>query len=259
MNERHTSSHELVGAYALHALDDPERASFERHLDTCSRCTTELIELRQATAAMAAAQSTEPPAHLREDVLQQIGDTPQEGLRLRHRARPRAPTARRPVPVRELIGRHVPQLALAAAALIAVVVLGVNVLPSPASPIDEIRTAAEAGDTAAVDRLLEEFEDELVVNDATTDAGVDARLVRGDDGTVLITDGLPELPADRVYQAWLIDGDGAHPGGLLGRGADPVGELGVIEGGTQAVAVSVEPAGGSQQPSDDVVVAIPTA
>lgn len=259
MNERQIPCHDLVGAYALHALDDIERAKFERHLDTCSQCRTDLMELRQATAAMAAGQAAQPPAHLREDVLQQIGDTPQEGHQFRHRARPRAPTARRSVLVREVIGRHVREMALAAAALIAFVVVSVNVLSPPASPIDEIRTAAEAGNTAAVDRLLEEFEDELVVNDATTDAGVNARLVRGDDRTVLITDGLPELPADRVYQAWLIVDDGAQPGALLGRGADPVGEVDEIDSGTQAVAVSVEPAGGSQQPSDQVVVDIPTA
>lgn len=252
-------SHDLIAAYALDAVDELERAQFERHLAGCDACRTELVRLRQATAAMAAAQTERPPAHLRDDVLQRVGDIPQEVRESRRPAQRPATTVARPTRLRQRASRHVRELALAAAALVAVVVVGVNVLAPQASPIDEVRAAALARNTTEVDRLLEMFADELVVHDTITDTGVSARVVRGDDGTVLITDGLPSLPTDRVYQAWLMDDEGPRPAGLLGREADPVGEVGAVDSGIQAVAVSVEPAGGSEQPSDQVVLTIPTA
>ena len=252
-------SHDLIAAYALDAVDEIERAQFERHLAGCDACRAELVELRQATAAMAVAQTERPPAHLRDDVLQRVGNISQEVRESRRPAPRRATSVGRSSRLRQQASRHVRELALAAAALVAVVAVGVNVLAPRPSPIDEVRTAALAGDTTEVDRLLEMFGDELVVHDTTTDTGSSARVVRGDDGTVLITDGLPELPTDRVYQAWLIDDEGARPAGLLGREADPVGEVDAVDSGVQAVAVSVEPAGGSEQPSDQVVLTIPTA
>src|SRR5689334_20135549 len=48
-----TDLHELVAAYALNALDDGDRATFEEHLATCERCAAELAELRETAAAFA--------------------------------------------------------------------------------------------------------------------------------------------------------------------------------------------------------------
>ena len=45
--------HALSGAYAVDALDDLERAGFERHLAGCAACRAEVASLREATAAMA--------------------------------------------------------------------------------------------------------------------------------------------------------------------------------------------------------------
>ena len=37
--------HALSGAYAVDAVDDIERAEFERHLATCADCREEVAEL----------------------------------------------------------------------------------------------------------------------------------------------------------------------------------------------------------------------
>ena len=47
------SLHALSGAYVVDALDDAERAAFERHLAQCPDCQQEVASLREATALMA--------------------------------------------------------------------------------------------------------------------------------------------------------------------------------------------------------------
>jgi PadR family transcriptional regulator AphA len=49
----------LAGAYALDAIDGPDRARLERHLARCPACAAELRELREATARLAGAVAAE--------------------------------------------------------------------------------------------------------------------------------------------------------------------------------------------------------
>ena len=42
-----TDVHALSGAYAVDALDDIERAAFERHLAACAECRAEVASLRE--------------------------------------------------------------------------------------------------------------------------------------------------------------------------------------------------------------------
>jgi anti-sigma factor RsiW len=46
--------HELLGAYALDAVDDADRSLFERHLATCDACWDELPSLMGAARRVAA-------------------------------------------------------------------------------------------------------------------------------------------------------------------------------------------------------------
>ena len=61
--------HALSGAYAVDALDDIERAGFERHLATCPECQEEVASVREATAALADDVQAAPPPELRAAVL----------------------------------------------------------------------------------------------------------------------------------------------------------------------------------------------
>ena len=51
----HREADELLGAYALDAVDAAERAEVEAHLASCPRCRAELDELRQVAAAVGTA------------------------------------------------------------------------------------------------------------------------------------------------------------------------------------------------------------
>jgi anti-sigma factor RsiW len=47
--------HVLTGSYALDALAEPERKSFERHLVHCAACQAEVCGLRETAARLTAA------------------------------------------------------------------------------------------------------------------------------------------------------------------------------------------------------------
>jgi anti-sigma-K factor RskA len=62
--------HELTAAYALDALDADELRAYEQHLAHCPRCQAELATLSAGASALAfAAEPAEPPAALRERIL----------------------------------------------------------------------------------------------------------------------------------------------------------------------------------------------
>ena len=64
--------HALSGAYAVDALDDVERARFERHLAGCSACQAEVDSLVAAAHQLSALTEVAPPPSLRAKVLAEI-------------------------------------------------------------------------------------------------------------------------------------------------------------------------------------------
>jgi len=80
--------------------------------------------------------------------------------------------------------------------------------------------------------------------------------------SVLLVNGLEQLPEDKVYELWYIDGDGSPISAGLFTIPDSGHTYSVLEGEMTAgatVGVTVEPAGGSKQPTTEPVIAIPTA
>jgi anti-sigma factor RsiW len=61
--------HVLSGSYVLDALGEPERDSFERHLQHCPLCEDEVRGLRETAARLGLAKTVDPPPHLRPRVL----------------------------------------------------------------------------------------------------------------------------------------------------------------------------------------------
>jgi anti-sigma factor RsiW len=70
-------THALAGAYAVHAVTEEERASFEVHLDQCPDCRAEVAELRAAAATLTSDVELAPPPALRASVLSAISQTRQ--------------------------------------------------------------------------------------------------------------------------------------------------------------------------------------
>ncbi|MGW3864957.1 anti-sigma factor, partial [Streptomyces sp. NPDC005047] len=75
-----------------------------------------------------------------------------------------------------------------------------------------------------------------------------------------VASGLPPLTSDRVYELWYAKAGAFRPAGLLAGSGGRLAHLleGPLEGAT-AVGITVEPAGGSPQPTTDPlgIVSIP--
>jgi anti-sigma-K factor RskA len=223
--------HDLVAPYALDALDDHERAAFERHLDECERCRTQLQELQEATMALAYAESAEPPPALRERIL--------EAARSENGAKV-IPFQRR---------RWLFPATVAAAAAAAVVAVGVGLWATSLSRDLDRERSANAGYARALQLLGGGAE---VTQLADAEGGL---LVASDGEAALVVCGLQPAPKDKTYEAWVIEGETPRPAGLFrgGGGCPPVLLEEKVSPGTE-VAVTLERKGGAPQPTGPILV-----
>lgn len=235
--------HTLTGAYALHALEPAERAEFERHLAACPACAQEVGELTATAARLGQAVGVTPPAALKERVLRQIATERQDPPRVARPSHAGGGTGRR---------RTLSRFALAACLAVAAAAGGIAVW--------QHQEATEAqGQAQASQRRSDALASVLGAPDATLTAG---RLSNGASGTVVVSrghdmaafiaSGLPEAPAGKVYQLWYEDGGKMRAAGLLAprNGSDAVLMAGPVAKAS-GMGITVEPAGGSRQPTTD--------
>ena len=92
-------------------------------------------------------------------------------------------------------------------------------------------------------------------------SNVDGEVLLTDEGqAVLVARELPPAPEGEVYEAWLIRDGVPEPAGLFEpRDGDAAAAVrGSLEG-VQAVAVTLEPEGGSPMPTSDPILLAPLA
>jgi anti-sigma-K factor RskA len=235
--------HALIGAYLLHSLSDPERVAFEEHLRGCEGCRREVERLRDATIALAPAPAA-PPGDLRHRIVQQARATPQEP------PSPASPgiTAASPWPLR------------LTAAVAAVLLIAAGGLSYALVTVNERleRSRADA------DRLVELLStSDLTVATARGVGGTTGRVVSSAsrDEALLLIDGLEPASPDETYQLWFIERGQAVSAGLLEADAEgrTLQTLASDLASVDAVGVTLEPAGGSAQPTTDPVLLIDLA
>jgi anti-sigma-K factor RskA len=231
-----TGIHELTAGYALDALNDDERAAYEKHLADCDRCQAELASFWEVTGALAlGASGPEPRPELRAAIL--------SAARAEGGSVVDIATRRRRLPV--ALG--------AAAAIAAAVAIGLGLWSiSLSNRLDTARNAADSQAFAA-GVLADSGAREV----ALTGSG-DGRVVVSRTGdAVLIVDGLPAPPADRTYQVWVVEDGTATSAGLFDDVAGaPVGLTKRVSPGA-VVAVTLERAGGAEAPTSDPLVSSP--
>ncbi|KOX11508.1 anti-sigma factor [Streptomyces sp. NRRL B-3648] len=235
-----TDPHTLTGAFALHALPDDERVAFESHLTACASCAQEAAEFT-ATAARLASAAAEPvrPA-VRKQVLQRVTTVRQvpPGAPAVERVRRRMPRGSRPA-----------RWALAACVAAAAALGGTAVWQYDRAQ-EAVHQAGEA------ERHAEEVAGVLAAPDAKTRsvrvAGGTGTLVVSArrDRAVFVASGMTEPPRGKVYQLWFADGGKMRSAGLMrpDRRSQSVLMQGRVDG-TSGVGITVEPAGGSPQPT----------
>jgi anti-sigma-K factor RskA len=225
--------HDLAAAYALNALDERDRSAFEAHLEGCAECAENVRSFQQTASLLAyGAPTPEPPADLRARVLDVARqERPTQSVVV---LRPRRPL----------------RAVVAIAAVFAAAAIGLGVWAATLSnSLDNERAARQADARAAA-----------VLSSAsarTVPLGPRSKVVFVPTGdAVMVVRGLPRAPGDRTYEAWVI-GPNAKPipAGLFKGGPQRVVLLQtpVQKGGI--VAVTVEPKGGSPQPTTKPILA----
>ncbi len=232
----HERYEENVGAYLLGALPELERQAFERHLERCGACRSELDRLRPAADALPRAVTPlEPPPRLKAALMEVV-------------QREAAPRSSSPSPSRPWLARMLPPaLRLRPAAAWASAALLVAVGAAGGYGV-----ASQLGDGGS--RTVAAQVDEARL------PGASARLVVTDDGeaAVLRTNAMPSLDEGSVYQVWLERDGEVVPQSLFQVGPDGRGGGAVTDGleGADAVMVTREPAGGSRAPTEAPVVTV---
>ncbi|MFI5530364.1 anti-sigma factor domain-containing protein [Kitasatospora sp. NPDC051853] len=236
--------HTLSGAYAAHALAEPEREAFERHLTDCHACAREVDEFLATLARLGAAEAAAPPPELRARVLAQLPTV-----------RQLPPRTTEPDGRASAVPRRLPRLALAASVALAALFGGIAVQQHQQAERARTETARLAERQASFSALL-----------TAPDAKVTSASSGGATGTVVwsrsrgqagfIASGMPVLPPDRTYELWYDDAGTMRPAGLLpGSGSGALLLSGAIQGAS-GVGVTVEPAGGSAHPSGAPVMVL---
>jgi anti-sigma-K factor RskA len=221
--------HALAGAFALDALPPSEAAAFREHLAQCSACQDEVAELQITATHLGLAVAERPPPRVREAVLQAAGQTRQ------------LPPTTQPV---EAIGRHRRRSRAWLAAAVAAVVV----------------TAGAAGLTATLDDDSQPTADPIASVVAAPDAKTEVARLRGGGRltvvssaqrgeAVVLSERLPPTGVEQVYQLWLVDPDGnARSAEVLIDAPGAADLVREVRPGDQ-VAITREPAGGSEQPT----------
>lgn len=234
---------DLLPAYALDAVDDVERRAVERLLAADPDARRELDEYRDVVAAFTV-ESAPPPA-LRDAVLARVAASADA-----------APSAG------ESTGGVVVDLAAArrarrrrwtglAAAVAAVVAVAVPTTVAVRATQEQSRLEARAD---AIERMLAD-PDATILHGDVAGGGQASVLAAGDDMYFRASD-LPDAGDDRDYQLWVVEPDGAVvSAGVLDVQDGSTSRLVQDEPGV-GMAVTVEPAGGSEQPTTDPVVAL---
>ena len=242
--------HSLSGAYALDAIEGgAERDRFVRHMSRCQSCASEVRGFREVATALAFAATAEAPSELRDRVLATAARTRQVPPEVKTHARPRRARAwPHNVP-------WVPWLsgAIATASIVVAVLFGF----AQAHTQQQLNQAQAENEAIS---LLLSSPHVTLLSQSTTKGGVaTVVLAAARHQLVVVTDGLPALPAGKVYQIWLIGKTKVVSAGLLPEAVSgrtrPVLASGVVKG--DMLGLTVEPAPGSLQPTTKPILALP--
>ena len=243
-DDRTGDVHADAALYAVDALEPGERAAFELHLRGCAACQEEVAAFGEVGAHLATTVAQPPPPALRENVLAAVRETRQE-QRPEDRAENQAGAAPVSLAERRRPRPHRRWLAAAAAAVL---------LPGAALGGWAVGTQTEQREQQLVAQEQDRQNRLLSAPDVTTrQLEVDGRpatlvVSAQEDAALFVASDLAGPGEDREYQLWLVQGEAPVPDVRFGGGQVQVWLDGDIDR-AGAVAMTVEPAGGSETPT----------
>lgn len=250
--------YQLLGAYAVDAVSEQERAEVEAYLATHPEELAEVRSLQEAAARMSALTEVPAPEHLRGQILASANTSrplppppPQPAIQAAPAAPEPAAAASTATPTdggrRHHSWRGRGALITAAALIIGGIGLGTKQWwqPVDTSPATVASDVTDASDDVWYGTTLKGHEINVIRSVSKRAAVVKA-------------DQLPSAGAGKTYQVWLEHSDGSMtPAGLL-PSANGTSEVLLKGDATSAVGVgiTVEPAGGSPQPTSSPVASL---
>jgi Anti-sigma-K factor rskA len=239
---------ELLGAYALNAIDPDERAQVDELLLSDASARAELHELEHAAAWLGHA-SLRPPAGAWDAIASEVARDLDASAATQAAATDAAavvpvaasnadPTVRAIRPE-----RRVSRWLVAAAAVVVLAIGGGTVIAianrSGSQSVSDRAAAAQRSSSARTVRLH------------SIDGRWSARAVVLPNGTGYMLDAsMPPVPEGRALQLWSITPSGPVSAGVLHGGVQQFH----VAGASTALAVTEEPHGGSRRPSGSPIV-----
>lgn len=251
MADKHAEFRDLIPARALGSLDADEAVEVDRHLQACPACRAELADYEAVVDALALASlNAEPSPELRRRLLAEVGrDRPAQAHEMAvapvaRAARPRAPQT----PPSSTIWVRPAWAGYALLALL-FVSLGALIWLAGRSPVEPplVEPSPVEPPTVTLNPL-----------DAASEALGELRFDPTGGAATLEVWRMPPLPAEQQYQLWLAR-DGRRDSGAVfsvndnGWAELPV-EIAHSPGDFTSLGVTIEPAGGSPDPTGDEVL-----
>ncbi len=218
----HGRFEELKDAYVLGALSETERQEFEEYLASHPERRAEVEELGAVAGLLALSpQEHEPPPQLRSRILEAVGGEATH-----------AAEDRRSAWIGELL--KVRNLALGVAALLVIGLFSWSMLLR--EEVQDLQASQQRTIVLEGSGVAEEARAEVVVLESGR--------------AVLMAENMPPVPEDRTMQIWVIEDDNPEPGGLF-EPDDKMVAAAITHPlrGADAIAVTVEPDGGSRKPT----------
>ncbi|MET3450582.1 anti-sigma factor [Curtobacterium sp. 1544] len=298
MTERHDDPALLTGSHALDALSDDERELLEATFSDSPELRAEADSLRETALQLAyAVDPIEPPASMKASLMAQIASTPQAAPLAASGSAPAASVPSASVPSASVpdadgdAGQEArftpatrrtraggsataaaqrrwfqrPAAVLSTAAAVAVVFLGVGLgvgtAFTPSNQPGPGTTQASSG----LDRIY--AASDFKRSTAKVSGGGTATVVWSNSlgKSAVILDGVAAAPKGKTYELWYIGSEGTggkiSSAGLMDGVADGVHSA--VLTGTRShgvtIGMTVEPEGGSEQPTTTPIMAVPTA
>jgi anti-sigma-K factor RskA len=249
----HDEAAELLGAYALDAVDYDEATALEAHLESCPRCRDELRNHREVTGLLSYS-GQEAPAGLWDKVMSEV------------RSEETPPVSSRPAVIASSGGRAgrdgrsgwrawiLPLAAAAAVVIVALLAVQVARLQSRTDHLShQLAQMASPPTMANVEAALAAPGARRVTLRGSGGSASIQAVILPDGSGYLYDSTLEPLATRQTYQLWGESGPHLISYGLIGSSPAPVTAFRVGRP-VQALAISVESAGGVVSPTGSPVV-----
>lgn len=266
MMEQHKDT--LAGSYALNALAESEREELLRQAAVSRSIRAEIAALTETAALLGlSVEPVEPPARLKANVMASIRktkqlpalDAPQQDpvaqesdarQRVESPVFPPAPVAGRPKTNQKMLALAAGVLLVAAGAL-----TGIAVTQHQQQKQLSEQLSALAQREAQLTELLSAADSRSKTQTLADGARISLSYSVDEGLMAVSTTGLPQLPADKAYELWLISDAGAVSAGMInGVNSDGTTMVAGAMTGVTHFGITVEPATGSPSPTTDPIV-----